>query len=318
MINEETIREKLNSTFNGVDVNFLGNKYGGKVRDCYVVKDKRILITSDRLSAFDRVLTTIPFKGEILTKLANFWFKKTKHIVKNHIISYPHPNVLIAKEINMLPVEVIVRGYLTGSALRDYNKGLAISGIKLPEGLKKSEKLPSPIITPSTKAEKGLHDEPISSEEIVSKGLVEKELWENVCKLSLKLFECGRQHAESKGLILVDTKYEFGYLKNEDGSLEIIIADEIHTQDSSRYWIKDSYLDSFNKGEEPKMLDKEFVRSWLMDKGYMGEGTPPEFSDDFRVEIAKKYIEAYEKITGEEFIPDTPKNEIKELLKNFV
>jgi phosphoribosylaminoimidazole-succinocarboxamide synthase len=185
--------------------------------------------------------------------------------------------------------------------------------------MKKNQRLEKPIITPSTKAEHGDHDEPISSEAIVEKGLVDKALWEQTCDVAMKLFEFGTEHARKQGLILVDTKYEFGYLPTADGGVELILADEIHTQDSSRYWMADSYEERFSKGEDPKMLDKEFVRKWLIEQGYMGDGTPPEFSDDFRVDIAMRYIEAYERITGEAFRaePGNPRAEIEAILKEL-
>ena len=318
MIERSIIKTQLSSTLNDVDfpelAEQLGEKYEGKVRDCYVKGDKRILITSDRLSAFDVVLTSIPFKGQILNDMADHWFKETEDIVENHLISRPHPNVFLCKEVKILPVEVIIRGYLTGSAWRDYQAGKAISGIELPKGLKKSHRFETPILTPSTKAEKGEHDEPISSEEIVAQGLVEKKLWEEVSETALKLFERGTKKAAEQGLILVDTKYEFGLLNGK-----LVLADEVHTSDSSRYWVNESYQAAYDSGEEPHKLDKEFVRSWLIEQGYMGEGTPPKFSDDFRVDTAQKYIEAYERITGAEFSPAKGDiaSSIKDILKSI-
>ena len=301
MISEQLAGQQLAYTLGGVNAPNLGQKIEGKVRDCFVVGDKRVLVASDRLSAFDRVLTTIPFKGQMLTQLAHFWFEKTSHIVKNHIINYPHPNVLVAHEIEMLPVEVVIRGYLTGSAWRDYTAGKDISGIVLPKGMKRSQRFDAPLITPSTKGERGVHDEPIPSEQIVDSGLVEKGLWQEVCRIAQELFAFGTIHAQKQGLILVDTKYEFGFLTDASGKKEIILADEIHTQDSSRYWMSDSYNESFETGQDPDMLDKEFVRRWLIEQGYMGDGKPPVFTDEFRVATAIKYAEAYEKITGTEF-----------------
>lgn len=312
MISQQLASQQLAYTLSGVSAPNLGEKIEGKVRDCFVIGDvvgdqrmgnRRVLVASDRLSAFDRVLTTIPFKGQMLTQLAHFWFEQTKHIVKNHIIEYPHPNVLIAHEIEMLPVEVVIRGYLTGSAWRDYVAGKDISGVVLPKGMRRSQVFDSPIITPSTKGERGVHDEPISSEEIVRSGLVEKVLWEQVCEIAHALFAFGSSHANKQGLILVDTKYEFGVLTSPSGKKEIILADEIHTQDSSRYWMSDSYNERFKRDEDPDMLDKEFVRRWLIEQGYMGDGEPPKFTDEFRVATAIKYAEAYEKITGTEFSP---------------
>lgn len=306
MLDREIIRQQLSNTLQTIDLPNLGDKIKGKVRDCYVRKNaqgkkERILITSDRLSAFDRVLTTIPFKGQVLTQMAMHWFEETKDIVANHIITHPHPNVMIGREVKILPIEVVIRGYLTGSAWRDYQAGKDVSGIKLPAGLRMSEKFAEPLITPSTKAEQGDHDEPISSQEIIKRGIVEEKLWNKVCETALKLFARGTEKARERGLILVDTKYEFGV--SESG--ELVLADEVHTQDSSRYWILDSYQARFIKGEVPEMLDKEFVRGWLIKQGYMGEGTPPVFSDDFRIDTALRYIEAYEMITGKKFVPET-------------
>lgn len=300
MISRNQIQEQLGFTLKGVDIPRLGVKYEGKVRDCYVVGDRRVIITTDRLSAFDVVLTTIPFKGQLLSEMAAFWFDKTKHIVPNHILGHPHPNVFIAREVEVLPIEVVVRGYLAGSAWRDYEKGLAVSGVVLPAGMKKSEKFDRPIITPSTKAEKGTHDMPISSSAVVASRIVEKTLWEEVSTRALELFEFGTVEAAKRGLILVDTKYEFGVLRTRGGT-ELILADEIHTQDSSRYWIADSYQERVAAGEDPQMLDKEFVRTKLIALGYMGEGTPPVLSDDFRVDTAERYMEVYERLTGEQF-----------------
>lgn len=300
MINRETVESHLNKTFESATAQVSGaTLYEGKVRDCYVKGSKRIIITSDRISAFDVILGTIPFKGKVLNDMATFWFSETSDIVDNHLIDRPHPNVLVCKEAKILPVEVIVRAYLTGSAWRDYEAGKSISGIQLEPGLKKSHHFQTPIITPSTKAEKGKHDEPISEEEILKQGLVEETLWQEVCAVSLKLFERGTKKAAEQGLILVDTKYEFGTL---DGKL--ILADEIHTSDSSRYWVSETYEEAFASGEEPRKLDKEFLRSWLMELGFMGDGEAPILSDKIRADVAVRYIEAYEIITGKTFKPN--------------
>ncbi|MFN8391991.1 MAG: phosphoribosylaminoimidazolesuccinocarboxamide synthase [Bdellovibrionota bacterium] len=320
MLERNVIEQQLKTTLNELDLPQLGEKYRGKVRDCYVVGSQRILITSDRLSAFDRVLTTIPFKGQVLNQMASYWFRETRHLVPNHIIAEPHPNVFVGREAKILPVEVIVRGYLTGSAWRDYQAGKAISGITLPKGLKKSARFETPLITPSTKAEHGVHDEPISSEEIVRTGLVEKKLWEETCDAALRLFAFGTKRAAENGLILVDTKYEFGVAPGANGKPELIVADEIHTSDSSRYWVLSSYDDAYASGQDPVMLDKEFVRGWLMKQGYMGDGTPPAFPDAFRVDTAIKYIEAFERITGKQFegLPGNPQEAIKRALADFL
>ncbi len=307
MISKETVLQQMSYNLDSIDIEGVGNKIPGKVRDSYVVGDKRLLVTSDRLSAFDVILSTIPFKGQVLNDMAAYWFDRTAHIIENHIISRPHPNVFLAREAEILPIEVIVRGYLTGSAWRDYHGGKDVSGIKLPEGLRKSEKFAEPLLTPSTKAAHGEHDEPISSEEIVKQGIVSAPLWEEVSQKALELFEFGSKVAAEQGLILVDTKYEFGLLDDGNGGKKLILADEVHTSDSSRYWIKDKYAEAYETGEEPPKLDKEFVRAWLIEQGYLGEGTPPSFEDDFRAEVALKYIEAFETITGQTF-EAKPKN----------
>ena len=305
MLERKLIEQQLAYPLDTIDIPGLGEKYEGKVRDCYTVPgpdgNRRILIASDRLSAFDVVLSTIPFKGQMLSQMALYWFDQTKHIVPNHIISSPHPNVAVTREVKILPIEIIVRGYITGSAWRDYQSGKPISGIKLPIGMKKSQKFDEPIITPSTKAERGLHDEPISSEDVVGQGHVEQKVWEKACDIAMKLFQFGTEKAAERGLILVDTKYEMGLLTRPGQSPELILADEVHTPDSSRYWKAATYNERFAAGEEPDMLDKEFVRGWLIEQGYMGEGTPPKFTDEFRVDTALRYMELFEKVTGQKF-----------------
>lgn len=323
MISREQIAAQMKYNLLKVDSPELiakgARKYEGKVRECFILGERRILIATDRLSAFDRVLSSIPFKGQVLNSLASYWFKQTADIVANHVIEEPHPNVLIAREVEMLPVEVVVRGYLAGSAWRDYEKGRDISGIMLAPGFKKSGKLAQPIITPSTKAEKGLHDEPISTEQIIRSGLVEEGLWKEVSAVALKLFARGTELAERRGLILVDTKYEFGLARTSSGARELVIADEIHTADSSRYWLASTYQERFSRGEDPEMLDKEFVRRWLMERGYMGEGEPPVMDDAFRVEVAERYMKLYELISGQEFTAKVGnlEEEIREVLANL-
>ena len=276
----------------------LGEYYRGKVRDNYYSDDTMLMITTDRVSAFDHVLGTIPFKGQILTEIANFWFDKTKDIVPNHIISYPDPQVLVAKKAKTLPVEVIVRQYITGSLWREYSSGInGQYGFLLDENLKKNQKFDMPILTPSTKAEYGLHDEPISREKIIS-DLVPEDIYIKAEEYALKLFQVGQEWANERGLILVDTKYEFGMYNDE-----LIVIDEIHTPDSSRYWVKDSYEENFNNNQPQRMLDKENIRQWLIDQGFKGEGTPPELTDEIRVLLSEKYIELHNKLTGKSFVP---------------
>ena len=237
----DKIKEQLKNTLSEIDLPNFGKKYRGKVRDNFHFEDKICMVTSDRVSAFDHVLGTIPFKGQILTEIANFWFDKTKDIVPNHIISTPDPQVLIVKKAKTLPVEIIVRGYITGSLWRDYCDGKGDQyGFPMPKNLKKDQKFDAPIITPTTKEDYGLHDQPISKEEIIKTNLVDKATYELAEKYALQLFEAGQKWASKQGLILVDTKYEFGMYNNE-----LIVIDEIHTPDSSRYWVKEGYEELF-------------------------------------------------------------------------
>ena len=279
---------------------FLGEHYRGKVRDNYYMDDQILMITSDRVSAFDRVLGTIPFKGQILTEIANFWFDKTKDIVPNHIISSPDPQVLIAKKAKTLPVEIIIRQYITGSLWREYSSGInGQYGFNLEDGFKENQKFETLIITPSTKAEYGEHDQPISRENIIN-DLVPEEIYSQAEKYALELFRIGQEWADKMGLILVDTKYEFGIYNDE-----LIVIDEIHTPDSSRYWIKDTYEENYQKGLSQNMLDKENIRQWLIEQGFKGEGLPPELTDDIRILLSEKYIELYKKLIGKDFVPYT-------------
>ena len=299
MLTYDELNVAVPKTLTSVDVPGFGEKQTGKVRDIYQVDGKRILITTDRVSAFDRVLGSIPFKGQVLNQLSLWWFNQTTDIVKNHVIESPDPNVTIAHEAESLPVEIIVRGYITGvtstSLWTLYNNGDRTPyGIALPDGLQKDQALPTPIITPTTKAEGGAHDEKLTRDEIISSGLVEEALYTQVEEVALALFKRGQEVADKAGLILVDTKYEFGLLNGE-----LILIDEIHTPDSSRYWIKDTY----GKGEEPENFDKEYLRIWFKSQGYSGEGEIPSMPDEFVVAVATRYIQAYEKLTGETFVP---------------
>ncbi|MDP6548039.1 MAG: phosphoribosylaminoimidazolesuccinocarboxamide synthase, partial [Candidatus Woesearchaeota archaeon] len=254
MINDEILKNQLN--FNLEKTNFnIGKRYEGKVRDNYLLGDKRLIITTDRISAFDRVLCTIPFKGQVLNQTSAFWFEKTKNIVKNHVIGVPDPNVTVARECKLIPVEMVVRGYLTGvtttSAWYNYEKGVRdFCGNKLPDGMKKDQKFDKPIITPSTKAEKGAHDESVSGEEMIKRGIVDEKIYRQMEKVAIELYNFGKELVAKNNLILVDTKYEFGL--DEDGNLTLI--DEIHTPDSSRFWIKDTYDKLFSEGKEPQKL----------------------------------------------------------------
>ena len=301
MLSDETLKTQLKFNLEKTNLN-IGKKYEGKVRDNYILDGKRIIITTDRISAFDRVLCTLPFKGQVLNQTSAFWFEKTKHIISNHVIEVPDPNVMVVKECKLVPVEMVVRGYLTGvtttSAWYNYERGIRnFCGNILPDGMVKNQKFDKPIITPSTKAEKGAHDESVSGQEIIKRGLVDKEMHNKMEKTAIALYNFGNKLVAKNNLILVDTKYEFGIDAN--GNLTLI--DEIHTPDSSRYWIKDTYNELFSKGEEPQKLDKEYVRQWLANRGFIGEGEIPNIPDDIKIEAAKRYITAYEMIAGKEF-----------------
>ena len=299
MLSDNTIKNQLKHTLDKTNFK-IGKKYQGKVRDNYILDGKRLIITTDRISAFDRVLCTIPFKGQVLNQTSAFWFEKTKEIIKNHVIKVPDPNFMLVHECEPYPVEMVVRGYITGvtttSAWYNYERGVRdFCGNVLPEGLKKNQKLKKPIITPSTKAHTG-HDESISGEEIISRGLVDKKTYTDMEKAALALFDFGTKLVAKNNLILVDTKYEFGSLNGK-----LVLIDEIHTPDSSRFWIKDTYDKLFSRNEEPQKLDKEYVRQWLANKGFLGEGPVPKIPDEVKIEAAKRYITAYEMVIGKEF-----------------
>jgi phosphoribosylaminoimidazole-succinocarboxamide synthase len=298
MLSDAQLRAQLPHTLRQLDLPALGSLYRGKVRDNYSRGDQIIMVTSDRISAFDHVLGTIPFKGEVLSRLTTFWFEKVKDIAPTHVISVPDPSVMVVKRATPLPVEIVIRGYITGSLWRDYLAGKAGAyGIDWPVGLKKDQRFDRPIITPSTKAEYGKHDEPISEAEILRQKLVSPELWKEACGVAQRLFARGQEWAASRGLILVDTKYEMGIA---DGKL--VVIDEIHTPDSSRYWLAREYLQRFMASQEQQMLDKENIRQWLIkEHGFSGHGKPPALTDDVRVMLARKYIEVFELLTGETF-----------------
>mgnify|MGYP001187852984 FL=1 len=292
------IKDQLQHTLKSFNINLGDKNYSGKVRENFYLEDEIVMVTTDRVSAFDHILGTIPFKGEILTQIAKFWFEKTKDIAPNHYIDDPDPQVLLTKRAEPLPIEIIIRGYITGSLWRDYSSGIdGQYGFKMPEGMKKNQKFDSPIITPTTKADYGEHDEAISKEEIIS-GLVDKDIYEKAEKYAMALFSEGQKWADERGLILVDTKYEFGMIKGE-----LHVIDEIHTPDSSRYWISNEYESRFSNGENQLMLDKENIRQWLIEKGFSGEGTPPELSEDIRVLLSEKYMELYKVLIGNDYNP---------------
>jgi len=270
----------------------------GKVRDVVDRGSELLICTTDRISAFDKVLTTVPCKGEVLNTISLHWFAATTDIIANHIREEISARTVRAVKCRVLPIEVVVRGYLTGSAWRDYSKNGSVSGIQLPSGMKFNQKFDTALITPSTKEEKGTHDQPIARDQIISSGIVERNLWEQVEEKALALFARGTERAAARGLILVDTKYEFGL---HEGHLTL--ADELHTPDSSRYWYADTYEGLFAEGSSQRELDKEYLRQWLLARGWKGDGAPPAIPDEVRVEVAKKYITAWETITGRSFVP---------------
>ncbi|MEE1611082.1 phosphoribosylaminoimidazolesuccinocarboxamide synthase [Microvirga sp. CF3016] len=282
----------------------LPNHYRGKVRDNYDLPDgRRIIIASDRISAFDRNLAAIPLKGQVLTQTARFWFEATADICPNHVIEYPDPNVLVGRRLTILPVEIVVRDYLAGttgtSILSLYKAGQReMYGIRLPEGMRDNEKLPQTIITPTSKAFHGGHDEPLTPAEIVGQGLLSREQWQTVSDYALALFAKGRAMARERGLILVDTKYEFGI----DETGRIMIADEIHTPDSSRYWFAESYQERFEAGERPESFDKDFIRTWVVARCDPYKDEIPVIPQDVVLETARVYIDAFERITGQPFV----------------
>ena len=290
----------------------LPNPYFGKVRDCYDLpadathpEGRRILISSDRISAFDRILAAIPFKGQVLTQVARWWFERTEDICANHVLAYPDPNVVIGKRLTILPVEVVVRGYLAGttstSVLTQYRKGVRqMYGHTLPDGLRDNQALPQAIITPTSKAFDGGHDEPLTAAEIVSQGLLTAAQWDEVSAKALALFARGQKLAAERGLILVDTKYEFG----TDAAGNILIADEIHTPDSSRYWIASGYQAAFEAGSRPPSFDKDVIRAWVAARCDPYTDPIPEIPAEMIEATSRVYIDAYEAITGDTFVPD--------------
>jgi phosphoribosylaminoimidazole-succinocarboxamide synthase len=298
----------------------LPNHYRGKVRDNYDLPDgRRIIIASDRLSAFDINLAAIPLKGQVLTQTARFWFEATADLCPNHVIEYPDPNVVVCKKLTILPVEIVVRDYLAGttgtSILSLYKAGQReMYGIRLPDGMRDNEKLPQTIITPTTKAFHGGHDEPLTPAEIVERRLLTEEQWRIVSDYALALFAKGREMARARGLILVDTKYEFGM--DENG--RIMIADEIHTPDSSRYWFLESYQERFEAGERPESFDKDFVRSWVVARCDPYKDPVPKIPADVVLATSRVYIDAFERITGQAFArPDAGVPVLERIRRNL-
>ncbi len=281
----------------------LGHHYGGKVRENFTRGDKRLIVVTDRISAFDVVLGTIPFKGQVLNSLAQHWFTATAKLFPNHVVSVPDPQAMWVSECRPIPIEFVVRGYLTGvsetSIWRAYAAGAReFCGHKLPDGLHQHQQLPQNLLTPSTKAPKGQHDCSVSKAYLVERGLITAETYDVLERRCLDLFAAGQALAAERGLVLVDTKYELGI--RPDG--EVVLIDEIHTPDSSRYWFADSVAAALARGDNPRSLDKEFLRRWLVEQGFRGDGPPPPVPDGVRLEVARRYIEVYELLVGRPFV----------------
>jgi len=304
MISKDQLNQLLPSALKETNLP-LPNKTSGKVRDWYDGPDgKRLIITTDRLSAFDRILAAVPYKGQILNQLSAWWFEQTRDIIRNHIVSLPDPNAAVVNVAEPFPVEVIVRGYITGvtSTALWYRYSIGernIYGYDFPEGLRKNQALPGPIITPTTKGGATGHDERLTCAEVVTKGWLDKQTWDQIQTAALAVFKCGQEVARKAGMILVDTKYEFG--RGADG--HVVLIDEVHTPDSSRFWKEDSYETHFTAGEDPENFDKEFVRLAYAEKDYRGDGEIPSMPDELWVAASERYIQIYEMLTGKEFVP---------------
>ncbi len=304
MIDPAALRAHAHRVLQDATIPELPNHYRGKVRENYDLPDgRRVMIATDRLSAFDRILCAVPFKGQVLTETARFWFDATADLCPNHVLDYPDPNVVIGQRLDVLPVEVVVRGYLAGttgtSVLTLYRAGQrSMYGVTLPDGLRDNQRLPQPIITPTSKAFDGSHDAPLTADEIVSGGLLPAAQWAQMCEHALALFARGQAMAAQRGLILADTKYEFG----TDPSGRILLADEIHTPDSSRYWRAESYSARYAAGEPPESFDKDFVRNWVAARCDPYVGPIPDIPEDLVLGTAAVYIQAFETITGQTFV----------------
>jgi phosphoribosylaminoimidazole-succinocarboxamide synthase len=316
-MNIETIKEHLNDVVTETNLPNLGVKKVGKVRDVYIGDKTITLVSTDRHTSFDRKIAEIPFKGEVLTQVSLFWFENTKDIIQNHILECPDPNAVVVKKCQVIPIEMVVRGYITGSTNTSiwpmYEKGERnFYGITMPDGLKKNQKLPEPVLTPTTKSDE--HDRPITPAEIVAEGMVPEAIWNEMAKKAIEVFKRGQEIALSKGLILVDTKYEFGL--DENGKLTLI--DEVHTPDSSRYWKADTYEGRFSQGLDPEFFDKEFLRLWFKDNcdPYKDE-VLPKAPDELVAELSRRYIEIYETITGKPFNHDFSQTTAERIAKNL-
>jgi phosphoribosylaminoimidazole-succinocarboxamide synthase len=302
MVSREQILASLPKALKSVEVPGLGPKQSGKVRDAWVRGERRITVTTDRQSGFDRVLGMVPFKGSVLNELAAWWFEQTADIVPNHVIDVPDPNVLVSHQTEMIPVEMVVRGYMSGvtntSVWGSYARGeRVIYGLKFPDGLRKNERLPQAVITPTTHGGGASgHDERLTRTEIISREMVRPKLYEQMERAALELFAFGSRRAREQGLILVDTKYEFGLYKGK-----LMLIDEVHTTDSSRFWKAETYEARMAAGDEPENFDKEFIRLWYAKRGYTGDGEPPAMDEELVVAAAQHYMAAYEMLTGWEF-----------------
>jgi phosphoribosylaminoimidazole-succinocarboxamide synthase len=320
MIDTAKLAAYLGNILTDATIPELPNHYRGKVRDNYDLPDgRRILVATDRLSAFDRILTAIPLKGQVLTQIARFWFDATQDVAPNHVLEYPDPNVVVCRRLEIMPVEVVVRDYLAGTTSTSiwsmYKKGeRTLYGMPFPDGMRENQKLPATIVTPTSKAFDGGHDEPLTADDIVGRGLLTSARWQSLTETALALFARGRDIAARRGLILVDTKYEFGL----DRGGRIILADEIHTPDSSRYWFAESYPRRFEAGERPESFDKDFVRSWVAARCDPYKDAIPEIPREMVLETARVYISAYEQITGRAFeLPDQSVSVLERIRKNL-
>lgn len=301
MVADQRMAKELRGTLDSTSFVHLGTRHQGKVRDSYIDGDVRTIVTTDRQSAFDRVLGTIPFKGQALNEIANFWFAATVDIVPNHLLEVPDPNVVRARECEIVALEFVVRSYITGvtktSLWFNYEQGKReVAGNKLPNGLRKNERLAQPILTPSTKLEE--HDRNISRADAIREGLISDELFDTIAAISFRLFTRGTEIAAERGLILVDTKYEFGLVGDD-----VVLIDEVHTPDSSRFWYADSYDELFDAGKDQRALDKEPLREWFVERGFRGDGPAPPIPDEVRVATASRYIALAEEITKQTFKP---------------
>jgi phosphoribosylaminoimidazole-succinocarboxamide synthase len=305
MLHPEVYYRALQGTLERADLPRLGPVQRGKVRDGYSLRShRRLLVTTDRISAFDRVLGTIPFKGQVLNQLAAFWFQKTAAEVPNHLLDVPDPNALVGIETTPLPIEFVIRAYATGttetSLWTHYARGVRLfAGHVLPDGLRRHGRLPERILTPATKALAGAHDETTSRDALLASGVVSALDFDEAARLCLRLFDLGAEHARARGLLLVDAKFEVG--RDKDGRL--LVIDEVLTPDCARYWLAETYEARLERGDDPDSLDKDYVRRYFLGRGYRGDGVPEAMPNELRVEAARRYVEAYERITGSAFVP---------------